>query len=295
MVIRNKIIPKRFTLAYFSGTGCTKAVCDTFEEQLKRLELDCTKIDIASCKPQEVRKSDLLIIFAPVYALRLASLMEEWIQKLPKVNHAAAAIISVSGGGEVSPNTACRVYSKRILIKKGYKLIYEDMIVMPSNFAIQAEPILNYQLLAVLPKKVERIIADLLTGVIKLSEPKAIDRFLSSLGRAEHIGAKFFGSSLHASAKCNQCGLCVRNCPTKNIRMVNGKPEFGFHCMWCLKCIYACPRKAISPRLLKFTILKNGFDLEKMKKRAAKKPNIFTRSTKQSLLWKGVTEYIHKD
>ena len=60
--------------------------------------------------------------------------------------------------GHVSPNTACRVFCKRLLKRKGYHLVYEKMLVMPSNFATQANQQLNHNLIRILPQKTKKII-----------------------------------------------------------------------------------------------------------------------------------------
>lgn len=288
----NKVTIKTITLAYFSGTGGTKAIVDCFEKQLIELDIKVDKINIASTHPTKIRNSDMLILFSPVYAFRLASIVENWMKRLPKTQKQSAAIISVSGGGEISPNTACRVQGKRLLKQKGYRVIYEKMLIMPSNFATQAEKQINLKLLSVMPKKVSQIIADLLSGKKNLTTPKLQDRFFASIGKAEHLGAKFFGVSIHASKQCNQCGLCVRNCPNKNIKMKDKMPKFGFHCLWCLKCIYACPQKALSPRILKFAVLKDGFNIDQLKKEAQRNEDTIKNNSSKNSLWKGVIDYI---
>jgi len=286
---------KTITLAYFSGTGCTEAIVDCFEQQLLDKGVIVNKINIASCSRSEVGETDLIIICSPVYALRLASIVEKWVKNLPETQNTYAAIISVSGGGDISPNTACRIPSKRFLKKKGYHLIYEKMLVMPSNFAIQAEQNLNYSLITVMPQRVKHIITEILAGKQIFSRPKLQDRFFATLGKSEHLGAKFVGLSIHASKDCSKCGLCIRNCPVKNIQMKNGMPKFGFRCIWCLKCIYACPCKALSHRILKFTVLKNGFDLGKLSKMAHQNQDKKEYISHKSILWQGVIDYLYKD
>ncbi len=286
-------ITKRVALAFFSGTGCTKEVCDLFEKQLTLRGFTCTKVNMAVCEPETMKDCNLIMIFAPVYAFRLASFAEKWVSKLPEVEETSAVIISVSGGGEVSPNTACRIKSKRLLAKKGYSVIYEDMIMMPSNFATQAEQTINYGLLNILPEKVSHIIANIISGQKRITKPILKDRFFSSIGRAEHIGARFFGASIHANSSCTKCNLCINNCPNKNIKMVKGAPRFGFNCTWCLKCIYSCPCNSLSPGILKFAILKDGFDIKKMKEAAAQYTDQVEISKKQSTLWKGVADYLN--
>lgn len=44
---------------------------------------------------------------------------------------------------------------------------------------------------------------------------------------------------------CNRCGLCVKLCPFSNLQIVDGEPRWLHHCEMCLRCIHACPEKAI--------------------------------------------------
>jgi ferredoxin len=168
------------------------------------------------------------------------------------------------------------------------------MIAMPSNFAIQASRELNLALLQELPNKVNEIVIDIMSGKRKVLKVKTQDKFLSVLGQGEHLGARVFGACIQVSNTCNQCGLCVRNCPQNNIRMDYGKPKFGFRCMFCLKCIYACPTKALSPGILKFTVLKNGFHLEKMVQQSKQATNYNHIIPKHSVAWQGVIDYLSK-
>ena len=287
--------PERILLAYFSGTGCTKEVCDCFAKQLSKLNIDTTKVNIATHNPGDIGETDLLIILSPVYGFRLASITEKWVKQLPTMKNTPAVIVSVSGGGEVSPNTASRVKCKRMLKRKGYDVIYEKMIVMPSNFAIQAEEGLNLDLIKVLPLKVNKMIQDILSDKKRASRPKLQDRFFATMGIGEHLGARFFGASIRVSQECSKCSICVRNCPQKNIKMVNGRPKFSFRCIWCLKCIYNCPCKALTPKILKFSVLKKGFNLNKIIENAKKDGNKTENTYDNNLIWQGVIDYLQSD
>ena len=291
---KEKIIYKTVTLAYFSGTGGTKMVADCFFDQFTELGIIAKKINIGKSVPYEPKSSDLLLIFSPVYAFRLSSIVEKWVSNLPKTLGKSVALFSVSGAGEISPNTACRTYCKNILRKKGYDFIYEKMLIMPSNIAIQAEEQMNFDLLNVLPLKTKQIIKDIQSGNKNITRPLLQDRFLPFLGRGEHLGARFFGASIHASNACNHCGLCIQNCPQKNIHMNNNTPKFGFRCVWCLKCIYACPYNALSPRLAKFTIFKDGYNIYKLKKLASQNSKEITYNSTRNFLWQGVIDYLNE-
>ncbi|MCK4538834.1 MAG: DUF362 domain-containing protein [Candidatus Krumholzibacteria bacterium] len=48
---------------------------------------------------------------------------------------------------------------------------------------------------------------------------------------------------------CTECGACVENCPTENIRLDNGRPWFDVNwCPGCSNCILSCPVDAIRPK-----------------------------------------------
>ena len=49
----------------------------------------------------------------------------------------------------------------------------------------------------------------------------------------------------HATDACVSCGLCEKRCPVHNIRLVEGKPQWGDDCTMCLACYHACPQHAI--------------------------------------------------
>lgn len=290
----NRVDYQRVMLAYFSGTGGTEYAAKTMERQLKEQGVKVKKKNIAKDPDITTEEWDLLVILSPVYAFRLADLTEKWVKKLPDGNQKPAAILSVSGGGEVSPNTACRVPCKQHLKQRGYEVVYEAMLIMPSNFAAQAEREINLALFTVLPDKITAIIKDLLEGKKRLTTPQKKDRFITAFGIAEHMGARFFGSRLTAGSDCNQCGQCVRECPKKNIRMEKGRPRFGFRCMWCMKCIYACNRSAIVPGMMKTAVLKDGFDLKRMSRLAVNEPRKVKYSATTDQQWEGVIKYLNE-
>lgn len=212
---------------------------------------------------------------------------------MPQANKIPAVVISVSGGGEISPNTVCRASCIRFLEKKGYEIIYENMIIMPSNFVVKTVDGLSIRLLKILPYKVEHIIDEVLLGTIKRRRPKLVDRFFSCIGEAEKIGARYFGKHIKVNNDCNGCALCERNCPKKNIKMSNGKPEFSNNCMLCLNCIYGCPKIALTPGIGKFVVIKEGFNLRLIEKRMLEFEELEPiEKLAKGYLWKGIREYL---
>ena len=55
---------------------------------------------------------------------------------------------------------------------------------------------------------------------------------------------------------CTECGACVENCPTDNVRLENGRPYFdSTWCPGCSNCIASCPEECIKPKTAEFNSL----------------------------------------
>ncbi|UQT39848.1 4Fe-4S binding protein [Acidaminococcus intestini] len=50
------------------------------------------------------------------------------------------------------------------------------------------------------------------------------------------------------AARCVKCGLCVRLCPVGNLSLGMDAVHMGKTCTYCLACLHACPKQAITIR-----------------------------------------------
>jgi flavodoxin len=118
-------------IAYYTGTGGTAMVAQCFARTLTEKGNTCTFDRITHNGPANAGFCDMLFLLFPVHASNAPAGVYQWLQRLTAVNKTPAVVISVSGGGEVSPNTACRVQSIHELEKKRLRVIYDRMLVMP--------------------------------------------------------------------------------------------------------------------------------------------------------------------
>lgn len=257
---------KSANLVYFTGTGGTARVADAFERSLMKRTISVLRTELKGVADSMVF-GDLLVLLFPVYAFNAPKPIEEWLKKIQPVNGCPAVVVSVSGGGEISPNTACRLATIRHLEKKGYDVIYEKMVVMPSNFMIGFDESLCAMVLHATPVIVEKVVKEIMEGERHRTAPYGIDRIASKLGYFEVFGGGFFGRHLKVNDKCVNCGWCEKLCPRDNIRIIDGKHIFGNDCVICLRCIYGCPQKAIEPGFGKFMVLPEGYNLSKVENR----------------------------
>lgn len=281
-------------LVYFTGTGGTARIADAFEKAFLERSINVHRTELNG-KNQPVDIRDLLMVVFPVYAFNAPKPIDQWIEEAPQGQGRPAAVISVSGGGEVSPNTACRMSTIHRLERKGYTVVYEKMFVMPSNFLVKYDDSLCAMVLRVAPRNAEKAVTEILAGLRLRSYPYGIDRLASRLGNLEKIGGKYFGKNLKSNEKCENCGWCSQNCPTGNITIVNEKITFGDTCVICLRCVYGCPKKAIEPGIGKFVVITGGFDLGKIEKRMSYM-TVFppVEHITKGLMLKGVQAYLFK-
>jgi ferredoxin len=267
-------ILKKVKLVCFSGTGGTTRFTTLLEENLKKnnsevqvLLLEAKSIERAKKEGTfGVESSDIIVILFPVHAFDAPEPMYSWIKTLPLSNGLPVALISVSAAGEYWINQSCRVGLIKALSQKGYNIFYERMIIMPFNMIIATNEIFSIRLLQVLPIKAENTAVEILSFKYRRTYPPLKSRILTSICKIEKIWAKFFGKELRIRKSCTHCGLCERNCPMGNIQMKSGRPQFGWHCVACLRCIYACPTNSIYPIISRFMVIRDGYNLMKIEK-----------------------------
>lgn len=286
-------------IIYFSGTGGTYRVAQHFYEEFAKMGKSVTisELTMSSILDQQLSQIEesLLILLYPVYAFSAPLSIHEWLDGLKTHLNKEVVICSVSGGGELFPNTASRTLVKRQLERKGFRVIYEKMFVMPGNVAIQYDLELMALLLQKAPLMVKKVIRELEKGVERLTRPLLIDRILVRLFMFQKKAGRKFSDKFTVDDGCNGCSLCESQCPRANIQMQNGKPTFNSNCVICMKCIYNCPKHSIHPRFEKKLVLKNGYDLDQIddmiKRSEAVNPAYVPP---KGVLFKGVVKYLEE-
>ena len=285
------------TIVFFSGTGGTRKIAKEFEKQfiahtfgIHLYEIDSAYFKSDTPKIEEnIKRSRYIFVLFPIYAFDAPQPIYQWIEETRATNK-NVIVISVSGGGEVWPNVGTRFNCITALEEKGFQVIYEKMMVMPSNCFAATNDHLAMWLIKVIPEKVNKIIQAVLSGKIRRTKMKRKTIFQSWISRKEKKGAHRFAKLLSIDDHCTRCGWCVEKCPVKSIEMDSGKPTFSDKCIICLRCIYGCPANAI--RVKVFPILKEGFNLEALEKRMHQVELDPIEKCSKGLLWKGVKKYL---
>jgi flavodoxin/NAD-dependent dihydropyrimidine dehydrogenase PreA subunit len=256
---------KTINIAYFTGTNGSKLIAELLANELKSNEIsvELTRIFRSETTVQKEINTDYYILIFPVHSFNAPQTIYHWVKHL-NGTHCKTAVISVSGGGDVISNSACRCKTVKLLKKSNFNVIYEEMIQMPNNWAKVPKKEKCELILSELPNKIEAISQAVLSEKRQRKTIYWIDYLISAIGEREKEGTCKFGSRIKVLDTCTGCGLCATNCCTSNIILENSKPKFGAHCDMCLGCIYNCPMKALKPTYGAFQIDKKGYDLQEM-------------------------------
>jgi len=262
-------ILKNIRIDYYTGTGGSELVAKLLAEKLQGEDrkVEVNRIYRDHIQKAEKLQTDYYILIFPVHSFNAPKPVYEWVGYLSG-NQCKTAVVSVSGGGDVLSNSACRCKTVKLLKKNSFDVICEEMVRMPNNWMKVPEKKKFMKILSVMPNKIDEISQTVLSEKRNKKRVYWIDYLISALGEAEKKATRKFGNGIKVSAACTGCGLCAENCCSSNIQIENHAaygvfpiPKFGDRCDMCLGCIYNCPQKALYPTYAAFQVDKKGYDL----------------------------------
>lgn len=291
---------KSALIVYFSGTGGTKRIAENIQKIFinKRYDVIMQCLDRFQNFTYEeenleyLQNVDVLLLLYPVYAFDAPEIIYEWIDKLPNCINISTAVISVSGGGEVWPNTSCRIKPIKKLEEKGYYVFYENMMVMPSNCIIKTNDHLSMHLLKAIPLKVNNLVEHITNKKRYRRRAKISIGLVFLLSKLEKKGQRIFSRSFKITDSCTGCSWCVNNCPRNNIKLKDKTPVFEHKCIICLRCIYGCPNNALYTDKFKKFLIEDGFNIQHIEERMKNEELLSIDKCCKGLLWIGVKKYL---
>ena len=250
----------RLTVLYFSGTGNTEYVARYLSSGLSRARVKADVHSIEQQAPGEVDNFDLLVVGFPVYVLDSPGFVQEYLSRLPQGEARGAFVFCTKGftaGNAVNWNL-------RRLAGLGYTPLGGASVSMPGtdglaflpkrSHAVRALQRKDYGTLPAADRLVERIartVSESRHVVVSAARrgrvgPLVLGPPLSRVTAwVYHLACATGTRLLHADGRCTSCGLCAQACPTGNITLVDGHPQFGSACALCMRCLHTCPAEAI--------------------------------------------------
>lgn len=230
---------------YFSGTGNTRLLAERLSDRL-----ECKVIPLGLLESQDV------ILMYPIYAMGTPKHVIEWIKQLP--SGSGEVYIIKTAGDFLKINSQASFKIINLLKAKGYRIIYDRVIVMPSNIFMKFPKEVSAKLYEVAKHKIDLVYDDIINHKERLEKSRPITRLIASAASymESHYGGPAFARSLKTTQACTKCGIWVDNCPVLNIGLKD-RIEFGHKCVFCMKCVYNCPEHAIYSKSLKFAVLES--------------------------------------
>lgn len=211
---------------------------------------------------QSTLKADthLILVFS-IHAFNAPRTVKRYVKALTSGKFKFVSLIAV-GCNTSWVNSAATRDLRKVLEAKGYDIIVDTVVAMPLTLVTGFPDDLIQDQLKEIKTRCKEIVKDIDIGKKYSVTIPFKTHMIHSLGYIEDQAAKLFGLELHAKKTCIKCGLCIRECPEDNIKMnKNNKVKFGIKCMLCMRCIYNCPTRSITPWISKFIVIKGGYKL----------------------------------
>lgn len=241
-------------ICYFSGTGHTRKVVEKYAQcfsQQHQCELVAientfeTKRALSQDILNKIGDADLIGIAYPVHAFNAPSIVLSFAKLLPKHANAKRVFIMSTSGEPLKLNNISSIKLRRLLKRRNFTVTNEYHYCMPYNIMFRHSDDMAYKMWTMAQKIVPLDVNEILQGTSRRLENVFCGRLIAWIMRCEHWGGRLNGRMYKVADNCVHCEKCVNDCPTHNIKIVNGKFKFGKNCLMCMRCAHLCPKSAL--------------------------------------------------
>jgi ferredoxin len=246
---------------YFSGTGNALKASEWLIEKAKEYGISTSlhSIDRFENIEKPVTDNKTLIAFCfPTHGFNAAPLMLKFLRKFPK-GKADVLILNTRGGLKFKKiyfpglSGLAQLYPMLLMTLKGYRIAGGLPFDLPSNWVSFHPGLTKSAVNDIMERRKEQLykFADSLYENGRAYSYKFFVYMPLDIAIVPvMVGYFLFGRIMlskmfYASADCNDCRLCVDNCPTKSLKIVNGRPFWSYTCENCMRCMNTCPKKSI--------------------------------------------------
>ena len=225
-------VPPKVSAIYFSPTGTTKSV---IQHMLAEFDAPKEEIDLTPYENKDnsysFNENELVLIGVPVYGGRVPITAENRIRLLSGKNTPAVLVLTY---GNIHYSNA--LYELQSIVSSlGFITIGAAVVVSEHN-----------------------VVNEIATGRPNAQDLSAVSSFMkqaqSKLSDANHFESIILKGKTpktprgkppiwpHGNKLCNNCGVCRKLCPVQAIG--DPRKKAGNVCIFCMRCIKYCPRKA---------------------------------------------------
>ena len=230
-----------------SGTGNTRHIVSLL---LNELGAGGISAPIESADAMKALEGDELILAYPTMFSNIPYLVRDFINKNQNVWKGKKIFLITTMGLFAGDGTGC---AARLLKKYGAVITGGIQIIMPDSIgdckALKKSAEQNREIV----KKAEQRITEIAKQMKEGRYPQEGLSFWAHMAGLFGQRLWFYNKAMGYTDKlkinpdkCAGCGICANNCPTKNIKIVDGKAVADSRCTMCYRCVSYCPKQAIT-------------------------------------------------
>ncbi|MBN1253382.1 MAG: EFR1 family ferrodoxin [Bacteroidales bacterium] len=251
---------KNLIVFYFSGTGNAQKAAEWIVQIADSMNITTNLVNITDFEfnmLKDINSKTLIGFCSPTHGFNLPPIMLKFIYNFPNVKNADFFILNTRAGMKLHKiflpgiSGIAQILPVIYWKLKGYKVVGMQPMDLPSNW-ISLHPGLKEKVVMSIFKRCEKKTKNFAKKILSgqksckalISLP--VDLIVSPVALGYYFIGRFaIAKTFIASDLCNNCGLCIKNCPVNAIEQINGRMYWTFKCESCMKCMNNCPKRAI--------------------------------------------------
>ena len=232
---------------YLSGTGNTRHVVTLL---LNELGASGISVPIESAEVKEALNADELILGFPTQFSNIPYLVRDFINKNQNEWKGKKVFLITTMGLFAGDGTGC---AARILKKYGAVITGGIQVNMPDSIgdckALKKSPDKNKAIVKAAEQRITEIAKQMKAGKYPQEGLSFWAHMAGLFGQRLWFYNKAMGYTDKLKInpdKCIGCCICAKNCPTQNIKIIDGKATADKQCTMCYRCVSYCPKQAIT-------------------------------------------------
>lgn len=236
-------------ILYFSGAGNTKLIAKTFKDEFIKKNYN---IDMHSIEENIIFKHfkyDFLILAFPKYFEYIPKNCLEYIKENLYYSEKEIKTMIILTGKEY--NNVYFYDLENMLKDKNFKVTLYKTILMPNSYTLSKsykilkDTEIKYTINKSLEEVKELTLKFLNNETLKVELPKYKSIIYKKFNNYKTKDLYKNSYKFSISDECDNCNLCVNNCPSKNIENIANTIMFRDNCIMCCRCVNICPKNAI--------------------------------------------------
>lgn len=226
-------------ILYFSGTGNSKYVAKIIAKENNDDLLSINNL-IKNNNKKTISSKKTLVFVCPIHSGRIPPVVENFIKENKFEGNTNSYFITTCFQNSWNSEK----YIQKLCNETNLKFQGAKEILMPQNY-IMMYPILDKEsankIVENITPEIYKIAQEIKNNrKLNMNKPSFKGKMMSSVVNpifySMIVKAKYF----YATDKCTSCRKCVELCPMNNIKISDGKPQWGDNCIHCTACINRC-------------------------------------------------------